>query len=364
MNRVVNQKLKVAIVGCGKFADAHAEVILRQPHAQLVAACDAEPLMAEQLAARYGVPQTFEDLDEMLAKVRPDVVHIATPPQVHRALAIKAMDAGCHVFVEKPLAMNYAEARSLIEHAERTGRKLTTGWRANYDPPALRLRQLVAQGAIGQPVHVESFYGYDLSGPFGSVFRGDKDHWIHQLPGKLFHNNIDHLLNKFTDFMPTHEEPTVVAQSYSYVPHPTVDLDDELRIMLRCGAVTGYATFSANIKPMAHTLVVYGTKQTLTVDYNSRTVTLGAETKLPGAIGRLLSPFAQAQRYWKEGVSSTMRFARSQDHFFAGLDHLIGGLYTSILENTPPPISYQDMLWVNSVMEDVISQIDSRLVRQ
>lgn len=357
------KKLKVAIVGCGKFADAHAEAIRHQPRAELAAVCDAEPLMAEQLAARFGVLRRFDQMDEMLSAVRPDVLHITTPPQSHCAIARKAMDSGCHVFVEKPLAMNYAEARSLIEHAQRTGRKLTTGWRANYDPPALRLRELVSQGVIGQPVHLESFYGYDLSGPFGSIFRGDKDHWIHQLPGKLFHNNIDHLLNKFTDFMPTDEPPSVVAQSYSYADRAATDLDDELRIMLRSGAVTGYATFSANVRPMAHTLVVYGSKQTLTVDYVARTVTLAAGSKLPGAIGRLVSPFTQARRFWREGMRNTLRFARSEDHFFAGLNHLVTGLYTSILEDTPPPIPYQDLLWVNSVMEDVVSQIDAPVVR-
>jgi predicted dehydrogenase len=349
--------LKIAIVGCGKFADAHAETIQKLPNARLVAACDAEPLMAEQLATRFSIPEQFSDVDEMLHRVRPDAVHIATPPQTHLMLAIKAMDAGAHVFVEKPLALNFTETKRLVAHAESTGLKLTTGWRANFDPPALTLRRLVDEGVIGDVVHVDSFYGYDLSGPFGAAFRAEKDHWVHRLPGKLFHNNIDHLLNKFTGFMGL-GAPSVIAQAYSYHGGSDDDLPDELRIMLRGGRVSGYATFSANVRPMGHTLTVQGTKQSLTVDYVSRTV-----TKLPSAIGRIVPAFTQAWRFYREGMHNVIRFMKSDYHYFAGLNHLIAAFYESIEHDSAPPIPYRDLLWVNGVMEDVISQIDTKVCR-
>ncbi len=84
-----------------------------------VAACDVEGLMAEQLALRFGIPEHFDNFDTMLRKVNPDVVHITTPPQYHVPLAESAMAAGCHVFVEKPLALNYRDARYLIEYARK-----------------------------------------------------------------------------------------------------------------------------------------------------------------------------------------------------------------------------------------------------
>src|SRR5688500_483515 len=98
--------LKVALVGCGKMADSHAEEIAKLSNARLVAVCDAEPLMAEQLALRCAIPQHFADLDRMLETVRPDVLHVVTPPQSHLALTKRAVDAGCHVFVEKPIALS------------------------------------------------------------------------------------------------------------------------------------------------------------------------------------------------------------------------------------------------------------------
>jgi ornithine cyclodeaminase/alanine dehydrogenase-like protein (mu-crystallin family) len=78
-------KLKVVIVGCGKIADAHVEEVGKVTLAEVVAVCDREALMAEQLAVRYGVPRHFSDFAAMLDAVRPDVVHITTPPQSRRS---------------------------------------------------------------------------------------------------------------------------------------------------------------------------------------------------------------------------------------------------------------------------------------
>src|SRR5512147_988984 len=121
--------LKVALVGCGKIADGHVEEIQKMPsRARLGAVCDRELLMAEQLAARYGIASYYDSYDDMLAKEQPDVVHITTPPQSHAALARTAIDAGCHVFVEKPLTTNYAESKALVEYAAKAPRKLTVGY--------------------------------------------------------------------------------------------------------------------------------------------------------------------------------------------------------------------------------------------
>jgi predicted dehydrogenase len=112
--------LKVAIVGCGKIADGHVEEIRKLPHlASVVAVADREPLMAEQLAARYGISAHYDDVDRLLAVERPDVVHVTTPPGSHVALARMAIDAGAHVYVEKPLTPSFADSRGLVDHARR-----------------------------------------------------------------------------------------------------------------------------------------------------------------------------------------------------------------------------------------------------
>src|SRR5260370_20873809 len=107
--------LNGGIVGCGKIADSHIEEIQKLGCARVQAVCDLDPILAEQFALRYSVPAWYADFDRMLSENRLDVIHVATPPHSHLALARKSAEAGCHVFLEKPLALDATEGRRLIE---------------------------------------------------------------------------------------------------------------------------------------------------------------------------------------------------------------------------------------------------------
>jgi predicted dehydrogenase len=356
--------MKIAIVGCGKFADAHAEQIARMPElGRLVAVCDAEPLMAEQLAVRYGIGAHFSSFDAMLEQIRPDVVHVATPPATHLGLARRAFEAGAHVYVEKPLAPTLEAAQALVEAARAAGRRLTVGYTYLFDPPARRLRQLLGEGVLGEVVHVESFYGYDLDGPFGRAIMADPGHWVHGLPGGLLQNNIDHLLNKLVELLPSGPVEVEARGSrqrktrYRDVRDRTCD---ELRLSLQVGGVSAYGTFSSHIRPAAHWCRVYGSRNTVLADYTGRSVTLAAGTRMPSALGRLGVPFEQALSYAAEGWRNAKAFARSDYQFFGGLEHLMRAFYRSILDRGEPPIPYDDMLRVSRIMAEIFAQLEQR----
>ena len=83
--------------------------------------------MAQQLAERFTIPGVFSNAQEMLKAVSPDVVHITTPPQSHYTLARECLEAGSHVYLEKPFTLTSEEAESLIELAENKNIKITAG---------------------------------------------------------------------------------------------------------------------------------------------------------------------------------------------------------------------------------------------
>jgi predicted dehydrogenase len=353
--------LRVAIVGCGKIADGHVEEIQKMPAvARVVGVCDLELLMAEQLAVRYGIERHYDRFDELLENARPDVVHITTPPATHLALASRAMEAGCHVFCEKPLTLTYADSKKLCALAAARNKKLTIGYTYLFDPPAVAMRELIERGVLGEPVHVETTFGYNLAGQFGKAVLGDPNHWVHKLPGKLFQNNIDHLLNKVTEFIDD-DAPEVHAFGFTRrekrYGDARDDMKDELRVTLRGRRVTAFGTFSSHASPVGHFVRVSGTKNTLHVDYNNRTVTLDAKTTLPSAIGRLVPAFAQGIEYMREGGRNVLRFARNDFHFFSGLNRLISMYYRCILEGAELPISHRDMLRVAWMMEEIFKQV-------
>jgi predicted dehydrogenase len=353
--------LRAVVVGCGKIADGHAEAIKRtRGLGRLVAACDIEPIMAEQFALRMNVPGHYSDYDRMLAAEQPDVVHITTPPGSHVELAVRAMNAGAHVLCEKPLAPTHADACRIIEHAKHTGRKLTVCWEYIFDPPAVAVRELVASGVIGEVVHVESTLGFDRSGDFGDMVLKDPGYWVHNLPGKLFHNVIDHLLNKILEFVQD-EHPKVIAHGYTRRPERFGDRRDEtldeLRLVIAGERTTAYGTFSADIRPVGHFVRLYGTTNSIHADFNMRTVVVEASPRFPSAIGRLLPAVTQGCRYLSAAGNNIIQFARNEFHYFEGMKTLVGKFYESVASDAPLPISYSYMHRVSAVLNEIIRRV-------
>lgn len=351
--------LNIGIVGCGKIADSHAEEIQKISCARLVAVCDLESILAEQIALRYSIPHWYADFDRMLSEQRLDVIHIATPPDSHLALARKAAQSGCHVFLEKPLAMNAEDGRRLIECVQQAGRKMTINHWYNFEAPALALKEFVARGQLGEPVHIESFYGYDLADGFGQALLSDDRHWVHRLPGKLFQNNLDHAINKVTPFLP--DEPLeIVARAYRRRQSNDDNTDgvmDELRVMILGARVSAYVTFSSHARPAGHFMRVYGTKNTAHVDFAFRTMLVEGRQSVPSALGRLLPPFQSSWQNVRQAARNVQEFAGSRAHYFAGLNRLLSQFYDSILHETQVPIAYSDILRVSEITDEISAQV-------
>ena len=346
------------MIGCGKIADGHAEVLRYLPGAELVAVCDREPLLAE---VPLGVPRFYADAAEMLQAERLDVVHITTPPAVHLPLTAACVAAGAHVFLEKPLAVREPEARALIETVERAGKTMSINYWPNFDPPALELKRLVADGSLGAPVHIEAFIGYDLAGAYGQALMSDPGHWVHGLPGKLFQNMMDHIFNRMTPFFPADETPKVHAFAYKRREgirgDRTDTMQDELRVVVRAGDVSAYGTLCSHARPVANTMKLYGTKGTVEVDFNNRTVIQPLVQQYPSALGRLLPPFQMASRYLGAARRNVGLFRRHEFQFFAGMTTLLAHFYDSIRRGTELPIAYAEMLTVAGMMERVYEQV-------
>jgi predicted dehydrogenase len=350
--------LSVGIVGCGKIADGHVEEIQKLDCARVIAVCDLEPLLAEQLAVRYAIGRWYTDFARMLSENPLDVIHIATPPASHVTLAQKAAEAGCHVFIEKPLALNAIDGRRLIDCIQRCGRKMTINYWGNFETQALAMAEFVEKGELGEAVHIESYYGYDWADGFGVVLLADDRHWIHRLPGKLFQNVLDHAINKVTPFLPT-EPMEVIARAYrrGQSREHTNGLLDELRVMILADRVSAYITFCSHARPTGQFMRVYGTKNTIHIDYALRTMMVEERQTIPSALGRLLPPFKSSWQSLRQATRNVREFAGSRSHFFTGLKRLLALFYRSILDDTQVPIPYAEMLRVSEILDEISKQV-------
>lgn len=357
--------IKVGIIGCGKVADKHASQIKRITGCEIVGACDQEELMAKQLAERFAIKRHFDNHHNMLETCRPDVVHITTPPQSHYALARQCLEAGCHVYVEKPFTLNWKNARELIGIVEKSGLKLTVGHETQFMPVARDMRRLMHAGYLGgPPIHMESTYCYEFSDErYARALLDDKNHWIRRLPGGLLQNIISHGIGKIVEYL---QDDAVTVLACGFTSHFLEDIGeksivDELRVIISDGhRTTAYFTFSSQISPALHQFKVYGPVNSLIADHEHQTL-----IKVPGKsyksyLNQFIPPFKDASQYFVNGCGNIRRFLRNEFHAESAIHFLISAFYRSLTENTPLPIPYRDILLTSRIIDEVFSQIGCR----
>ena len=361
--------LKVAIVGCGKIADAHASQIRRIKNCEIVGVCDREPLMARQLYDRFPVKQCFSDLTELLITTQPDVVHITTPPSSHFEIARTCLEWGCHVYVEKPFTLDAAEARRLIALANERQRKITVGHDDQFSPVARRMRSLVQSGFLGdQAIHMESHYCYDVprSG-FAGALLTDKKHWVRQLPGKLLQNVISHGIARVAEFLSGEWADVVAVGAVSPLlrSRGETEIVDELRVIITDEhGTTAYFTFSSQMRPSVHQFCIYGTQNGIVLDQDHEILIRLQGQKLKSYLDKFIPPVMLAQQHIGNALVNLRSFLARDFHMKSGMKHLIESFYRSIEEDKSVPIPYREILLTTTIMDSIFAQLDKCRVRE
>ncbi len=150
--------VRLAILGTGRMADFHAERFQEVPDCAIVAAVDVDQARAEAFCKKHGIATAYTSLEEVLARADIDAVSNVTPDAFHAPLSIKCLQAGKHVLCEKPLALNYADARRMVAVASKSG--LVNMINLSYrDWSCIQgVAALVQRGGLGEMRHVEASY--------------------------------------------------------------------------------------------------------------------------------------------------------------------------------------------------------------
>ena len=154
----MKNKLRVGVIGAGRWsASAHLPGFHRSPHSEIAVICDLDPELAAQRAKEFEVPEVTTEAEEVLARKDIDVVDIVTRAD-HRDLVFKALDAGKHVLVEKPVCHDYRDVVRAHQIAETKGLKTKVGLTFRYAPAVMYMFDLIREGFIGRPF---VFNGYE-----------------------------------------------------------------------------------------------------------------------------------------------------------------------------------------------------------
>lgn len=152
-------KLRAGVIGTGFIGPVHIEA-LRRLGVQVAALCDI-PERVQAAAERLAIPQTFGDYRELLRSPDVDVVHITAPNRFHAEMSLAALKAGKHVVCEKPLAMNTRETAAIVKAARKAGTVFAVNYNVRFYPAVLQLRRAVANGDLGEVIHVNGSYFQD-----------------------------------------------------------------------------------------------------------------------------------------------------------------------------------------------------------
>lgn len=344
-------KLKVAVVGCGFVAKKrHIPAFLRlKRDADLCAVCDLNQDLARSVANRFGIPNVYSDLSKMLSKERPDVVDVCTPPEVHVSVAVEAMESGCHVLLEKPMASNLFDCDKMIQASRKYGVKLSVVHNQRFYPPFLKAQQLVKSGAIGELTGMRV-----LSLTHREEYMAHKYHWVHKLPGGVIGETCPHTVYLSLAFVKNVKNVNVWARKKT--DYPWV-LYDNYRIELEGENINSSIYISHASDYTDGEVELFGTEYALKIDLQSMLLTRYRREYLkPTSVA--FSSLSIAGQIIKGVMSNAFKLMLHRP--MLGHDIMIEKFVKSIIKDQPVPITPEEGRETIRVMEMIVKKFASK----
>ena len=237
--------LRIGVIGAGRWSNrAHLPAYVRSPLSKLVAVCDVDADRAHQSAEAFNIPHVYSNFEDLLARDDIDVVDICTSadpldPDNHERLALAAIEAGKHCLCEKPVAHDYRNTWKLHELSMTKGLKTKVGLTFRYAPAMQYMRQLIAEGFIGEPY---IFNGFEQNSQFISPDEPvTKSEMIYDTGADDIHvSSVEHYGAPIIDLSLWFMDSTVrsvVGTLHNFVPYRTMMNGEKVRTNIDDGDV-------------------------------------------------------------------------------------------------------------------------------
>ncbi len=154
--------VRIGIVGAGRFAETHLDQFARVDGAEVVAVCRRNEDALRELQRRYDIPAGYTDYRDMLNSGGIDAVSIVTPTASHHRIAMDAISAKLHVLCDKPLALTAADAKEMLDAAEKAGVVHSTNFNQRGNTPLGRMKRYVDSGYVGELIHIHIRWGQSM----------------------------------------------------------------------------------------------------------------------------------------------------------------------------------------------------------
>jgi nucleoside-diphosphate-sugar epimerase/predicted dehydrogenase len=277
-----------------------------------------------------------------------DVIHILTPPDTHAQLAIAALNSGCHVLVEKPLAMNAEEVDCISAAAAAAQKSVCVNHSLLYDRFVSKALSLVRSGAIGVPLSFDYFRSCEYP-----PYRGGPLPVHYRNGGYPFLDHGVHALYLAESFLGAIED---VRAYYGTYGGDSNLLFDEWRVAARCRRGTANIQISWNVRPLQSWFVVQGTEGVLRANLFAMWVTHSRRLPLPKAPARALQAMSEGLSICAQVPANFARFACKKIVQYDGLHSLVAAFYRALQKGAAMPVpagqARSTVYWTNRVSQE------------
>lgn len=346
----MDKPLRVGVVGCGGAAFWHMSSMRKIDNVKVVAICDKNEALARRVAKNLRIKSYYADLPEMLDKEKVDVVDICAPPQTHLALSVQAMEAGCHVLTEKPMALTTEEADEMIKAARANQVQLCVVHNELFMPVVMKARAMVSEGVVGDVV------GVSIT---DSIARDadlvlNEGHWCHKLPGGIFGEMLPHPLYLAQAFLGELEPVAVHSRKLGSRDWMAAD---ELRVILEGERGLATITESVNWPEDFMVLDIFGTEMSLHVDIWGAVMTRYA---VAGGGGRFRRGGQNLELgFQRLGGTAATAFEVTSGRFRDGHRSVIQQFFESVRTGIGMPVTVEEAREAVRLYQAVVAQIQA-----
>jgi predicted dehydrogenase len=250
-------KLTGVLIGCGAIAREHLSVVSELDNVEIVAVCDTSTARAEATAERFGIGRSYTSHRDLLVDLRPDLVHITTPPASHFPIANDCLAEGLNVFCEKPITVCYPDFSTLKQLARDKRCMLMENQQFRFHSSVQRIEDLIRSGELGEIIEVQICLSLNITGANSPYVDKNAPHFGLALSGGVigdFLPHIAYLVYMFTG--------RIIDVHTEWIKHKSCSplSADEFRGMIKGERTIAYVSFSGNAQPDGFLVRVIGTR--------------------------------------------------------------------------------------------------------
>ncbi len=347
---------KTVLIGSGKISEQHLKALKGINQVEVEGICDLSPSLSKFTSERFGISNWYTDYNKMLSELRPDFVHVLTPPVTHNKIVRDSVDSGANVIVEKPIALSNNEFRELFQYASSKGVTIVENHNYRFNSPILKMTEALKSGKIGNVTEVDVRMVLNIKGG-GRYSDPNLPHPSHKLPAGVLHEYITHLVYLMLEFMPDGTVDKLDMVKAAWRNHGGGDFFkyDNLDALIISNGIHGRIRFSCNQWPDCFSVDVRGTEGALSAElYNP----VFLET-IMRAGGKHLTPLINAVKsgrvLCKSGYSGLWNKIKDISAY-DGLYRHLELIYESFLNKSDMPVGYKQMDDTSRIIDELLRE--------